>query len=209
MGSYGVTFDTVGTGRQITASGSVSVSPDSQTGITVTPAGATHFGVTGYPSPATAGDAHNVTVTALDAYGNVATGYLGTVHVTSTDGAAVLPANHAFTGGDGGIHQFSVTLKTAGSQSITATDTVTGSINGTQAGITVTPAAATHLTVSGYPSPTTAGVAHNVTVTALDAFGNVATGYLGTVHVTSTDGAAVLPATTRSRAATTGSTCSA
>ena len=60
------------------------------------------------------------------------TGYTGTVHFTSSDGPAVLPANYTFTGGDAGTHVFSVTLKTAGTQSITATDTVTGSITGTR-----------------------------------------------------------------------------
>ncbi len=188
VGSYGVTFDTVGTGRQITASGTLGVTQDSQAGITVTPAAATHLTVTGYPSPATAGVAHNVTVTALDAYGNLVTGYAGTVHITST-GAAVLPSDGTLTGGTG---SFSVTLKTAGSQSITATDTVT-SITGSQTGIVIIAADADHFSLTGYPSPTTAGVAHSVTVTARDAYGNLATGYLGTVQVTSSDGAAVLP----------------
>ena len=81
--------------------------------------------------------AHNVTVTAKDAFGNTATGYLGTVHFTSSDGAAVLPANYTFVAGDNGTHTFSVTLKTVGTQSITATDTVTGTITGTQSGIVV------------------------------------------------------------------------
>ncbi len=152
--------------------------------------------VSGYPSPTTAGSTHNVTVTALDSYDNTATGYTGTVHFTSSDGQAVLPANYTFTGGDNGLHTFTngVTLKTAGTQSITATDTVTGTISGTQSGISVLSGTATTLTVSGFPSPTTAGAAHSVTVTAHDAFGNTATGYTGTVHFTSTDGAAVLPA---------------
>ena len=56
----------------------------------------------------------------------MATGYTGTVHFTSSDAQAGLPANYTFTGGDAGTHVFSVTLKTAGTQSITATDTVTG-----------------------------------------------------------------------------------
>ena len=43
-----------------------------------------------------------------------------------------LPANYTFVGGDTGFHTFSVTLETAGSQSITATDTATTSITGTQ-----------------------------------------------------------------------------
>ena len=77
----------------------------------------------GFPSPIQAGVAGNFTVTALDAFGNIATGYGGTIHFTSSDGQAVLPANYTFTAGDGGVHTFSATLKTAGSQSLIATDT--------------------------------------------------------------------------------------
>ncbi|MGA3882053.1 hypothetical protein ACPCYY_19660, partial [Bacillus pumilus] len=60
--------------------------------------------------------------------GNVATGYTGTVHFTSTDGIAVLPADTTLTNGVG---TFSETLDTAGSQTITATDTAHGAITGT------------------------------------------------------------------------------
>src|ERR671922_300253 len=119
---------------------------------------------------------------------------MGTVHFTSSDGQAVLPADYGFVAADAGVHTFSATLKTAGSQSITATDTVTSSITGTQSGIVVTPAAASTFAVAGLPTPRTAGVAGTFTVTARDAFGNTATGYLGTVHFTSSDTQATLPA---------------
>ena len=93
-----------------------------------------------------------------DAFGNVATGYTGTVHFTSSDGAATLPADYTFTGGDNGVHTLSVTLKTAGSQTVTATDTVTGSITGTQRRHhrRARPAAST-LVLSGTPASVTAG----------------------------------------------------
>ena len=68
----------------------------SQTGITVNPGSASTLAVSGFPSPAIAGAAGSVTVTAKDAYGNTATGYVGTVKITSSDGKAVLPANYAF-----------------------------------------------------------------------------------------------------------------
>ena len=74
----------------------------------------------------------SVTVTARDAFGNIATGYTGTVHFTSSDGQAALPADYTFTAADAGVHTFTATLKTAGSQTITATDTVTATITGTQ-----------------------------------------------------------------------------
>ena len=66
------------------------------------------------------------TVTAKDPFGNVATGYAGTVSFTSTDGQAVLPASYTFTTGTGGDylfgHTFNVTFKTVGTHTATATD---------------------------------------------------------------------------------------
>ena len=49
--------------------------------------------VTAAAASATAGSAFTVTVTARTVSDNVATGYTGTVHLTSTDGQAVLPAD--------------------------------------------------------------------------------------------------------------------
>jgi hypothetical protein len=105
----------------------------------------------------------------------------------------VLPANYTFTAADAGKHVFSATLKTAGTQSITATDTVTTGMTSSQTGIAVNPAAASVLVITG-PSSVTTGVAFSITVTAYDAYGNVATGYTGTVQFKSTDSTAKLPA---------------
>jgi hypothetical protein len=87
--------------------------------IAVTLGPATHFSV-GIPASGAAGAPGSVTVTALDALNHVVTGYTGTVHFTSSDGHAVLPANATLTNG---IGTFSETLDTAGHQTITATDT--------------------------------------------------------------------------------------
>src|SRR5262249_44361467 len=133
------------------------------------------------------------TVTARDAYGNTATGYTGTVHFASSDARASLPPNYTFTAGDAGVHTFAVTLTTAGTQSLTATDTATSSITGAQAGIRVSPAAAASFVVSRFPASLPAGLGGRATVTARDAYGNTATGYTGTVHFTSSDPQAVLP----------------
>jgi hypothetical protein len=192
--TFSATLKTSGT-QSITATDTSTGSiTGTQTNITCNPAGAASFTVTGYPSPTVAGVSHSFSVTAKDSFGNTATGYTGTVHFTSSDGAAVLPANYAFVAGDNGTKTFSATLKTTGTQSITATDTSSGSITGTQFGITCNSSGAVTLVVAGYPSPTTAGVSQSFTVTAKDGFGNTATGYTGTVHFTSSDGAAVLPA---------------
>jgi hypothetical protein len=161
--------------------------------VTVNPAAASTLVVAGFPSSTVAGTPGNFTVTAKDPYGNIATGYTGTVHFTSSDGQAVLPNDYHFVAADNGVHPFSATLKTAGSQFLKATDTVTGSITGMQSNILVTPAAASTLVVAGFPSLITAGVPGMVTVTAKDPYNNTATGYGGTVHFTSSDGQASLP----------------
>jgi hypothetical protein len=144
------------------------------------------------PAGTTAGNAFSITVTAFDGGGNVNTTYTGTVHFTSSDPLAVLPADYTFTSADQGVHTFSVTLKRAGAQSITATDTVSSAMLGS-ASVSVSPAAAVSLVISG-PSSVSAGTSFSITVTAYDPYGNVATGYLGTVHFSSTDSHASLPA---------------
>jgi hypothetical protein len=93
--------------------------------------------VSGFPSPDVAGVSHTVTVTATDGHGGTDTDYAGTVHFTSSDSAAGLPGDYAFTNVDAGTHTFSLSLLTTGSQSLTATDTGNAAITGTQAGIAV------------------------------------------------------------------------
>ena len=124
---------TAGT-RTITATDKDTSSINGTSGnIEVDPSVATIFTVTA-PATATAGASFDVTITAKDKYDNVATGYAGTVAFTSTDknGAVVLPAGYTFLAGDNGTHTFTLgaTLITAGSQTITATDTVTSTITG-------------------------------------------------------------------------------
>jgi N-acetylneuraminic acid mutarotase len=94
--------------------------------LTVAPSDASYFTVTA-PTAATTGSPVNLTVTAFDHFGNIATGYTGTVKLTTSDpSAATLVGSYAFTTGagkDNGVHTFSTTLKTGGSQTIMATDT--------------------------------------------------------------------------------------
>ena len=150
---------------------------------------ATHFSVTSATSTPTAGMAFSFTVTALDASNSVVTSYAGTVHFTSSDSKAMLPSNSTLTNGTG---TFSATLKTAASETITATDMVTA-ISGTSSTINVNAVGATHLLVAA-AAAANSGTAFSFTVTALDASNNVVTSYSGTVHFTSTDGQATLPA---------------
>ncbi len=186
--SFSVTVDTAGT-QLITATDILTTSiTGSETAINVQPAAAHSLTVTGFPTTDTAGAANTVIVTAHDAYGNVATGYAGTVAYSSSDGHAILPAGYTFTDQDAGTHSFSVTLKSAGPQTITVDDVVSNTITGTQSGIVVNPAAPSVLVLSGYPSLTTAGVGQSFKVTAQDPYGNIATGYTGTIQFQSSDG---------------------
>jgi hypothetical protein len=143
----------------------------------------------GLGRPRVAGTPFTFTVTAFDQFGNVAAGYGGTVHFTSTDPLAVLPPDTSLVNGTG---TFSATLRTAGTQTITGRDTVNPAIAGTTSVIVVPPATATRLVVTA-PAAVAPGSPFTFTVTALDPFGNVATGYAGTVHVTSSDPLAGLP----------------
>ncbi|MFN0054661.1 MAG: ELWxxDGT repeat protein [Planctomycetales bacterium] len=146
------------------------------------------------PTTTTAGFVNSVTITAKNADGTTNSLYLGPVHFTSTDPQAVLPDDYTFTAADNGVHTFTATLKTAGYQSIVATDMQTSEISGAESSIFVLPGAASAVTVGGFPSTITAGVRSPVTVTLQDSYGNVASGYTGTVHLSSSDSGAMLPA---------------
>jgi hypothetical protein len=191
----GATLKTAGTQSITAADSNTSTITGTQSGISVVAAAAAQLGVAGFPSPVVAGTAGTFTVTARDAFGNTATSYRGTVHFSSSDSKAVLPANYTFVAADNGVHTFTngATLKSAGTRAITATDTVTSSISGSQSGIVVNAAATSQFAVSGFPSPITAGTAGTFKVTAEDAYGNKTTGYTGTVKFTSSDAQAVLP----------------
>ena len=85
----------------------------------------TSTGQTGTPDPQTAGIGFTVTVNAVDASFNVISTN-DTVHLTSSDTGAVLPADAALVTG---TKTLTVTLKTVGGKTITASDV-------THAGIT-------------------------------------------------------------------------
>jgi hypothetical protein len=80
---------------------------------------------------------------------NPLSNYRGTVHFTSSDGTATLPADYTYLSSDAGAHTFQFTLNTLGSQTISAVDThaagFTGSAN-------VNVSAATDLAASGSPA---------------------------------------------------------
>jgi hypothetical protein len=148
----------------------------------VQPGQATSVVVIGRPSSAV-NYPFSVAVVVEDSFGNAATGYAGTVHLSSTDAAAVLPADYTFTAADQGVHLFNVTLASGGRQTIRAADTAVASLAGSLQ-VAVTPV--THFAIS-LPASAVAGSPFTFTVLALDQNGNVVPDYTGTIHFTTTD----------------------
>ena len=130
----GVTLVTAGS-QSVTATDKANSSIHGSAATTISPAAAVSLNVSGFPSPVNADTYATFTVTARDHYGNTATGYGGTVTFSSSDRAAVLPGNATLSKGTG---SFTAAMETVGTQSLTATDTVTKSITGIQSGIQVT-----------------------------------------------------------------------
>src|SRR5690242_8958034 len=173
--------------RAATVTGVTSGPAGTSFGSLVEKPGATSQLAVAIASSITAGSAQTVTVTAKDQYGNTTPAYTGTVKFTSTDPSAVLSANATFTAADNGVRTVTgLVLKTAGGRSVTATDTGASSITGVGTTTVVADTAAT-MSLSGIANPATSGAPGSATVTLRDAYGNVATGYRGTVSFTSSD----------------------
>jgi hypothetical protein len=87
------------------------------------------------PATANSGTPFNFTLTVQNPAGGhgTDTAYVGMVHFTSSDAdpGVVLPADFTFTSNDHGTANFSATLKTAGIQSITATDVMNSAVTAT------------------------------------------------------------------------------
>lgn len=149
--------------------------------------------------------ADNLTITALDASGNIVTPYANSHNLTfsgaekSPNGTSATVANSAgtatnfgtataisFTNGVAAITSSTkngvMKLYRAGATSITVSD---GSIsNTTPLTVTVAPGSATKLSLAAATTTPIAGVADNLTTTALDTYGNTATTYTGSHNLT-------------------------
>ena len=187
-GTFAVTLKTA-VGETITVTDAAGALTGTSNPISVGPGAAVKLNVV-TPASVTAAVPFNFTVTALDAFGNTATGYAGTVHFSSNDAQAVLPPNSTLTNGAG---NFSATLKTITNTTITATDTVISTITGGSTPVSVFSNAATHFSVVA-PGNATTRASITINVTALDGAENIAAGYSGKVHFTSSDANAKLPA---------------
>jgi hypothetical protein len=201
-----VQLQTAGTSTLRVADTAGVVTPASATVSVVSATGQTgpidHFTVTA-PATAVAGSPFSVTVTAKDAAGNTLTNYAGKIHFQSSEDRGEQPPDHTFTAADQGTFTATYALPRTGPVTITVTSSDPGQPSG-HATVTIVPTPAAQLVLST-ASRATPGAQVAVTVQALDQYGNAATGYTGTVHFTSSDAGAQLPADTTFTAADAGS----
>src|SRR5207249_3240390 len=127
-----------------------------------TAAPGTSSGKTGTPNAATAGTAFTVTVNAVDTNWNVVSTVSDNVGITSSDSNAALPANSTLSSG---TKTFSVTLKTAGSATVTASSASISDDNGATAGNLTLASGTGHLASFTFKS------AGTQTITASDSAG--------------------------------------
>jgi hypothetical protein len=187
LATTSVTLTQSGANSSITATNHAGSETGSSNTFTVNSAALDHFSVAntsgGNIASQTAGSGFNVEVTAQDQFNNTATAFTGTVDLTSnrTCTAGCIQTS-AFTAGV--LASSSVTLTQAGSGA-TITATKTGSSeSGTSNTFTVDPAAVASLTLQAQTTAPAVGQPDNLTITALDAYVNVATGYTGTHNLT-------------------------
>jgi hypothetical protein len=190
-GTYTVTATDAGLISAV--SSSFTISAGAATSLNLSPASTTP----------TAGATDNLTITAIDAGGNTATGYTGSKSL-SFSGASTIGANNptvsnsagtavnfgagttiSFTSGvstTSGATNGVMKLVKAETFNLAVTD---GAISQTSViGITVSAGTAASLTLSPASTTPTAGAADNLTITAKDAFGNTAIGYTGSKTLT-------------------------
>ena len=144
-----------------------------------------------------AGSTQTITLTAYDGFNNVATNYSGTktMHFAGAS-ASLAPStnptvNGVIVGSDvsltfaNGVATATMALYKVESALITAVDQATGGIattTGYKLAVNVTHAAANYYAVTGASSQT-AGTPQTISVTAFDAYNNVATAYTGSKNI--------------------------
>ena len=167
---------------------------------TVSPGSATQLQFTTQPAGAIARAAFGTqpVVSALDALGNVATSYSGTVTLAIKSGTGTAGASLTNCSGNrvNGVVTFSgCQLDRLGSNYQLRASDNRGLTTADSAAFNVTVGPAASLTISAVTTSPTAGVADNLTIVAHDLGGNVATGYTG-VHNLAFGGAGSSPSGT-------------
>lgn len=174
-----------------------SVTTPSPLAVTVSPAAAATFTVAGSGSQA-AGAANQLTITALDQFGNTATGYTGDKVIVFSGANQLGSLNPTVTDKNGSAVNFGSNTTITFSNGVSSTGgsmilykQETALIAATQGAVTtptplsvvVGPAAFSYLAITGN-STQIAGTTNSLTITAFDTLGNVATNYIGVKSLT-------------------------
>lgn len=180
-----------------------SIGTETEPIITVAPLAMSKLTLTAATTTPVAGATDNLTTAATDAYGNVATAYTGshslvysgpvasangnTPTVTNSSGTEVAIGTATPTTFTAGVATTSsgsngvMRLYKAAAASVKVTE---GSISSATVTITASPATAASLKVAAASTTPVAGATDSLTTTALDLYGNTATGYTGSKNIT-------------------------
>jgi hypothetical protein len=186
-----LSIDKSGTGYRLAATSGILTRTSGA--FSITPGPATQLSFTVQPGTTAAGGAITpaVRVVALDALGNTATGFTGTVTIAiSTNPAAGTLSGTTTVAATAGVAVFStLSIDKAGS-GYSLQGTALGLAPATSAAFTISPAPASLLFFTVQPTAAIAGdpISPAVVVTARDAFGNTATGFTSNVTVDLTAG---------------------
>src|SRR3989475_552757 len=197
-----LSLNKAGTGYTLTTSAS-GFTPVTSTAFDITPGTATQFAFTQQPSATVAGATISpaVQVTALDPGGNPVPSFTGSITVAlgKNPGGSTLGGTTTVAAVNG-VASFGDLSANKTGTGYALTATATGLNPATSSGFTITPGAATQLVFGTQPSTTVANrqITPAVKVQALDAFGNVATGFTGAVAIAlgSNPGGSTLSGTT-------------
>jgi hypothetical protein len=187
IAAFFLSLDKVGTGYTLAASAG-GLSPGTSIAFDVIPGTATHLAFTQQPSTTVAGAVITpaVQVTALDPAGNPVPSFTGdvTVALGNNSGGGTLGGTTTVAAVNGVASFSTLTLDKTGTSYWLAV-TATGFSTTTSSVFAITPGVATHLVFGTQPSTTVAdnAITPAVKVRALDALGNLATGYGSAVAI--------------------------
>ncbi|MDZ7304104.1 MAG: hypothetical protein ONB44_18415, partial [candidate division KSB1 bacterium] len=187
LASLPVTIGKASTADQISVSGGSPVKTGASNNFVVSAGTLAGFLLDPISSPQTAGTPFPLKITAVDANGNIATSFTGTVNVSLNSGTITPAVTTNFVNG---VWNGNVTVLTSGTgKTITVTN---GTFSATSNSFTVNPAAAMSFAVTnpsdGNIGSQTAGTNFSIKITAKDANGNVVTGFTGTVTLSDNTG---------------------
>ncbi len=147
--------------------------------------------------PVIAAEPTDVTVTAMNQWDEVYTGYVGTVNFTSDDTGATLPADTAFTSEMDGVQTFSVTFSTDGTFEVNVSDVADSEAYGVASTDVLPEAVPHHFVLTGVSEPAEVDILETMIVTIMDQYDRPCLDYDGTVTFeTNRTGDVTLPSDT-------------